>query len=151
MNRSIVRLAFGLAMMAVGTATEVSAEEYWGAIMTGQSRPDANRVVYPFDLYGVAWNFSTPQAAKQAALEECRKRGQNCGKGLRSYLFSTSSDAAVDYLKARCVIVVIAPNPSLSGLREVYAYTGEHLPDSLPSDMRIRLQRHSPEVYCNSR
>ena len=127
MRRGFIHLAVGLAIVVASSATEVSAQEYRGSVVSGQSRPDGGGVVYPYDLYGAGWNYRTPQAARQGAMEACKNGGARiCGRGYPEYTFSTDADAPAhrdgNYIAARCTIVVIAPNPALSGPHQVYAY-----------------------------
>ena len=43
MRRGFNHLAVGLAIVAASSATEVSAQEYWGSVVSGLSRPDGGR------------------------------------------------------------------------------------------------------------
>lgn len=139
----MTRFVFGAVFALVMATESVSGQEYWGALALGQSVPSTDSVIYPYDGYGVAWNFSNSQSAIDAALKACKSRSfYNCGRGM--FAFSSSAISG-DHLVAKCITVWIWPNPGLSGLEVAEWTSGTELPEYFRGK---RLSAH--KVYCNA-
>ena len=95
----------------------------WGAFVEGQSTPDMGNVRYPFDIYGVSWNYPNPESAIASATKECKKRGgSNCGgegRGERAAFSSSADGSTGEFVVAKCIRVTITSTPVLSGLNQV--------------------------------
>ena len=114
-------------------------------------------VRYPYDVFGASWDFPDPQAALDAAVSACKKRGRNCGSGGRLDAFSTNANPDkdsytdsdgnfIEHMKTRCITVWILPNPSLSGLLQANWTTGKK-----PYDHLLDRDFHTLKTVCNSR
>ena len=125
----------------------------WAGYAEGQSTPDMDNILYPFDIYGVSWNHSNPQSATTRAVNECKEQGgYNCGVGRGpfggTFTFSSSADeGSGEFLKERCIRVILWSNPILSGLNTLHVSFGDGMSHEFFRDQKVL----SDNVYCNDR
>ena len=121
-------------------------QEFWGAYVPGQTTPSTGRVIYPYDVFGISWNFSSPETALAAADKRCRERSaHNCGDD-HSVTFSSSADDSGYHLKSRCITAWVWANPGLSGLNEASWTSDVELPEYFQT-----IQVAEKKTACNER
>ena len=136
--------------LAVSLSVQASDGALWGAVVLGQSTSSTDRVAYPYDVFGVAWNYPNPADALDAATDSCRNRGVNCARGGRANAFSTSAAGTVEGgEKARCVAIFITTSRVMT-LRSVTTFftAGEMDIPSAWSGVRMV---HFHRTYCNAK
>ena len=142
---------YAIAGILAGAVSAQAADEApWGAVVLGQSTPSTDRVAYPYDVFGVAWNYPNPAGALDAAMDSCRNRGTNCARGGRANAFSTSAaGTAQGGEKARCVAIFITTSRVMT-LRSVTTFftAGEM---DIPSAWNGVRTVHFHRTYCNAR
>ena len=121
-------------------------QEFWGAYVPGQTTPSTKRVIYPYDVFGISWNFRSPETALDAAAKRCRERSaHNCGDG-QSVTFSSAADDSGYHLKSRCLTAWVWADPGLSGLNQTSWTSGVELPEPFRT-----IQVAEKKTACNER
>ena len=140
------RAAPGSSKRSVDSNGSTTRQEFWGAYVPGQTTPSTGRVIYPYDVFGISWNFSSPETALEAAAKRCRERSaHNCGDD-HSVTFSSSADDSGYHLKSRCITAWVWANPGLSGLNEASWTSGVELPEYFQT-----IQVAEKKTACNER
>ena len=136
-------------------AVLAGAKEFWGAMVAGQSVPNTQRIKYPADSYGVAYNFTDQKSAIDKALRECEQIAYHCGTDGNERLaisFNSNADAYDgSYVTERCLTVY----KYTSGSMELLSVDYERGEVSSSKISRISrggyIKVHHHEIYCNER